>query len=92
MAIRGDDPHTMRQRSGHEHLETLEIYIRQAQAIRDGFGLPFRPLPAWLLGGTPSGPVSPADGNEFRQLLGIAPQSPKCAARDRSDLGIHAAG
>jgi hypothetical protein len=51
MAVRGDNPHLMRQRSGHEHLSTLEIYIRQAHAIGDGFGVPFPPLPACLLGG-----------------------------------------
>jgi hypothetical protein len=29
----GDDPQTMRQRSSHEHVEALELYIRQAQPI-----------------------------------------------------------
>jgi hypothetical protein len=35
---------------GHRRFETTEIYIRQADAVRGGFGEVFPPLPACLLG------------------------------------------
>lgn len=46
MAVRGDDPLKIRQRAGHSTLSTTELYIREAEAIRDGFGEVFPSLPA----------------------------------------------
>src|SRR5579863_7203961 len=33
------------QRAGHEDFATTQIYIRTAEAVRDGFGTPFPSLP-----------------------------------------------
>lgn len=49
MAIRGDDPLKIMQRAGHTDFRTTQIYIREAEAIRDGFGDVFPPLPSALL-------------------------------------------
>jgi hypothetical protein len=46
MAIRGDDPLKIKQRAGHTDFKTTEGYVREAEAIRDGFGDVFPPLPA----------------------------------------------
>lgn len=45
MAIRGDDPLKIKQRAGHATFSTTEGYIREAEAVRDGFGEVFPPLP-----------------------------------------------
>lgn len=45
MAVRGDEPLRIMQRAGHEDFATTQIYIRTAEAVRDGFGAPFPPLP-----------------------------------------------
>jgi integrase len=49
MAVRGDDPLKIMQRAGHERFETTQRYVREAEAIREGFGQPFPPLPRALL-------------------------------------------
>lgn len=49
MAVRGDDPLKIKQRAGHSTFSTTELYIREAEAVRDGFGDVFPPLPAALL-------------------------------------------
>ena len=49
MAVRGDDALKIMQRAGHERFETTQKYVREAEAIRDGFGDVFPPLPASLL-------------------------------------------
>jgi len=49
MAVRGDDPLKIKQRAGHSSFSTTEIYIREAEAVREGFGQPFPPLPGCLL-------------------------------------------
>ncbi len=49
MAVRGDDPLKCKQRAGHASFSTTEIYIREAENLRDGFGEVFPPLPADLL-------------------------------------------
>jgi integrase len=49
MAVRGDDPLKIKQRCGHASFATTEIYIREAEAVRVGFGDVFPPLPASLL-------------------------------------------
>lgn len=50
LAVRGDlDALKIRDRAGHASVTTTEVYIRTADAIREGFGEPFPPLPADLL-------------------------------------------
>jgi hypothetical protein len=44
-AIRGDDPLKIKQRAGHRTFSTTEAYIREAEAVRDGFGDVFPALP-----------------------------------------------
>ena len=51
MAVRGDEPLKLMQRAGHADYATSALYIRTAEAVRDGFGAVFPPLPAELLGG-----------------------------------------
>ena len=66
MAVRGDEPLKIMQRAGHTTFQTTQIYIRTAEAIRDGFGEVFPPLPACLVGGTDPG-VAPGQGEPVSQ-------------------------
>jgi hypothetical protein len=50
MAVRGDEPLRIMQRAGHTDFRTTQLYIREAEAIRDGFGEVFPSLPMSLLG------------------------------------------
>lgn len=50
MAVRGDDPLKIMQRAGHRDFKTTQGYIREAEAIRDGFGDVFPELPKALSG------------------------------------------
>jgi integrase len=45
MAIRGDEPLRIMQRAGHTSFSTTQGYIREAENVRQGFGVPFPPLP-----------------------------------------------
>jgi hypothetical protein len=54
-AVRGDDPLRIKQRAGHKAFSTTEICIREAENLRDGFGLDFPPLPPDLLATRPGG-------------------------------------
>jgi integrase len=47
-AVRGDDPLRIKQRAGHKSFSTTEVYIREAENLREGFGVPFPSLPADL--------------------------------------------
>ena len=47
-AVRGDDPLRIMQRAGHATFSTTQIYIREAENLRIGFGTVFPPLPASL--------------------------------------------
>ena len=83
MAVRGDDPHKIMHRCGHKSFTTTMLYVREGEAVRDGFGDPFPALPACLLEsprnrpGRFSGPLTGAiasvfrgaDGNRTRDLL-----------------------
>jgi integrase len=51
MAVRGDDPLRIKQRAGHKSFSTTEGYIREAENLREGFGIPFPQLPLEVLGG-----------------------------------------
>jgi hypothetical protein len=39
------------QRAGHTNFKTTQLYVREAEAVREGFGEPFPALPASLLTG-----------------------------------------
>jgi len=56
MAVRGDDPLKIKQRCGHTTFSTTELYIREAEAVREGFGEVLPALPAALLGNRPESP------------------------------------
>jgi integrase len=47
-AVRGDNPARIMARVGHEDWATLKKYLRQAEALQDGFGDVFGPLPEAL--------------------------------------------
>ncbi len=49
MAVRGDDAHKIMQRCGHKSFTTTMLYVREGEAIREGFGEPFPALPSCLL-------------------------------------------
>ena len=49
MAVRGDQPLAIKRVLGHRTFATTEIYIREADAIREGFGEVFPTLPPALL-------------------------------------------
>lgn len=53
MAIRGDDPLKIMSRAGHVDFATTQGYIREAEAVRAGFGDVFSPLPPSLLSTAP---------------------------------------
>ena len=48
-AVRGDDALKIKQRAGHASFSTTEGYIREAENLREGFGMVFPPLPVALL-------------------------------------------
>jgi integrase len=54
MAIRGDEPLRIMQRAGHESFATTQLYVREAEAIREGFGEVFPPLTS-LIETSPTG-------------------------------------
>ncbi len=49
MALRGDDPHRIMHRAAHRSFSTTQGYIREAEAVRDGFGEVFPALPESLI-------------------------------------------
>jgi hypothetical protein len=63
MAIRGDDPLKIIQRAGHADFQTTQIYVREAEAVREGFGEIFPPLPDSLLKPSDPGSEGSADGS-----------------------------
>ena len=50
LAIRGVDATKIKQRARHSTLSTTELYIRQAEEVREGFGEVSPPLPSALTG------------------------------------------
>lgn len=50
MAIRGTEPLKIQSRAGHNNFQTTQGYIREVEALREGFGEVFPPLPSSLLG------------------------------------------
>ena len=49
MALRGDDAYKIMQRCGHRSFTTPMLYVREGEAIREGFGDPLPPLPECLV-------------------------------------------
>jgi hypothetical protein len=49
VAVRGDDPLKIMQRCGHRDFSATLRYVREAEAVREGFGEPFPALPRCLL-------------------------------------------
>lgn len=77
MAVRGDNPIAIRERAGHGGLAMTEKYIRTAQALAPGFGVPFPELPAGLLNGAP-GSTAPGGGERgFGPGSGFGSKRPK---------------
>jgi hypothetical protein len=66
MAIRGDDPLHIQPRGGHSSFSTTRGYIRQAEAVRDGFGDVFPPLDLVLEG------TERSNGSNFGSKIGAA--------------------
>lgn len=64
--IRGDNTHLVMGRVGHEHYETMRKYLRQAEALRDGFGDCFPTLPAGLSIVPPNRPKGPKSLKSLR--------------------------
>ena len=60
--MRGDDPLKIKQRCGHATFSTTELYIREAEAVRDRFGAVFPPLPEALVSGSESSGQSSGSG------------------------------
>jgi len=72
LAVRGDDPLKIMQRAGHSDFGTTQGYIRMAEAVREGFGQVFPPLP--LLDQT-NGPTGIQVSETIVEALGIEPRS-----------------
>jgi hypothetical protein len=77
-AVRGDDPLKIRQRAGHSTVLTTEIYVREAEAVRQGFGEPFPVLPECLL------------SSDTRDVVNGPERLPVVASADDSDEPIAA--
>jgi hypothetical protein len=67
MAVRGDDPLKIKQRAGHASFTTTEVYIREAEAVREGFGAVFPPLPRSLLSDAESSRESSGSGRNAQR-------------------------
>jgi len=76
LAVRGDDSLKIMQRAGHTDFVTTQGYIREAEAVRDGFGTVFPPLPESLWS-SPNG-EGPSDGTKRkRPVTGVADLLPR---------------
>jgi integrase len=75
MAVRGDEPLKIQQRAGHKHFDTTQRYIREADSIREGFGIPFPSLSevVEILGAnrTAQSHDSPSVSGKFRESLQV---------------------
>jgi integrase len=62
LAVRGDDPLKIMQRAGHADFETTKVYLREAENLAYGFGMPFPRLPEGLLLNRPE--IAPSDSED----------------------------
>ena len=69
LAIHGVDATKIKQRAGHTTFSTTELYIREAEAVREGFGEVFPPLPGGLLNIVPI-----SSGTIFKKLAMTEPK------------------
>ncbi len=92
MAIRGDEAMRIMQRAGHKDIATTMIYVREAAAIREGFGEVFPPLPADLLsaGLSAEGPATWAKLREdqWKQASPAGFEPPVDAQIDQDHAGV----
>ena len=80
MAVRGDEPLHIQHRAGHTSFSTTQLYIRQAEAVRDGFGdvfpdlaiLTARPAP-WSTNGPPARPFPGFRRGKLAERAGFEP-------------------
>ena len=83
MAVRGDDALKIQQRAGHTDFDTTQIYIREAEAVRAGFGEVFPELPGALLG-PGSVPENVRSASKYSELQrggrDSNPRPPSCQA------------
>lgn len=77
MAIRGDEPLRIMSCAGHENFATTQTYIRAAEAIRDGFGDVFPPLPKSLLGRSALAAVTPINRDSSAETSEAGPRIAK---------------
>ncbi len=80
-AIRGDSELQIRARSGHETLAVLSDYVREAAAIREGFGEVFPALPECLL----------RIGSERPESVPRVPRTPSFVEKFERDTGFEPA-
>lgn len=98
MAVRGDDPLKIMQRAGHTDFQTTQLYVREAEAVRDGFGEVFPALPPTLLAapnrvaygpnGSGRAPVSLREPipNDAAQVACAAAEIPESERRPRQPI------
>ncbi|MCE7893969.1 MAG: hypothetical protein DYH12_30445 [Sorangiineae bacterium PRO1] len=83
MAVRGDEPLKIMQRAGHQNFSTTQGYIRTAEAVREGFGVPFPPLPAVLMPSVTIKLLEPAAGAQSSRQSSRAAQVHEIRVRRR---------
>jgi integrase len=88
-AVRGDDPLKIKQRAGHSTFSTTEVYIREAENLREGFGDVFPTLPASLLAQS-LGQVAYLHGNLSEKMVEALGIEPYCGYRQKPnrDAGL----
>lgn len=84
MAVRGDDPLKIMQRAGHTNFQTTQIYVRTAEAIREGFGTPFPTLPSSLFG--------PVDRPNEVQVVDVLVGQPGLENLQHASIDVHSQG
>jgi len=87
LAIRGEDPLKIMQRAGHADFETTQGYIREAEAVRSGFGDVFPSLPLDLILDDESSKNRPESTKPLENMVeapGIEPGSARRPACLRS--------
>jgi len=83
-AIRGDEPLKIQRAAGHKSLNTTQIYIRAAEDLGKGAGVPFPRLPAFVIGkprGLTIPPSKVAKSARPRSGPRLAPKSAKSLKR-----------
>src|SRR5260221_5657117 len=91
MAVRGDEPLKIMQRAGHTDFKTTQIYVREAESVRQGFGVPFPDLPTSLFGAGAEershGPGGSKGSNGAERFETTRPTEPRAVAELSAHLG-----